>query len=208
MSLRDFREAVWEDVPVGVEPLDYAPRRAFMLEHVRPGDRVLDVGCGEGRFAADLDAAGARVVAVDVASEPLRRARLAHPGIDFRLLDGESGWTLDDTSFDVVWAGEVIEHVLDTSAWLSEVRRVLRPAGVLLVTTPANDRLLRLRLAASERCWGEHFAPAADHLRFYSRRTLAELVRASGFSDPTVRLRVGVPFARRELFLRAVRSRF
>ena len=48
----------------------------------------------------------------------------------------EGEWELPDAAFDVVWAGEVIEHVADTAGWLSEVRRVLRPGGTLLLEHP------------------------------------------------------------------------
>ena len=57
---------------------------------------------------------------------------------------------LEDNSFDVVWASEVIEHVADTGRWLSEVRRVLKPGGRLLLTTPSHGRL-RVALGGIER---------------------------------------------------------
>jgi len=134
------------------------------------------VGCGEGVFAGELAAAGADVVGIDVADEPLRRARLRHPELDLRVVDGEDAWALPDAAFDVVWAGEVIEHVADTARWLSEVRRVLRPHGTLLLTTPGHDRLGMLRLALSRRAFEEHFDPRGDHLRFYTRATLEGLL--------------------------------
>ena len=108
MPSRAYHEGLWQRVPEGLEPSDFALRSRFLLERVREGERVLDVGCGEGRFAAELTRAGARVVAVDVAEEPLRRARARHPELDLRLVDGEGSWELADACFDVVWAGEVI----------------------------------------------------------------------------------------------------
>ncbi len=118
MSLRDYHDAIWDSVPAGAAPRDFALRRRFLLERVHAGERVLDVGCGEGCFARELARAGASVVGVDVADEPLRRAR-AHAGgeaLDLRAITAEEPWPLPDASFDAVWAGEVIEHVLDTSA--------------------------------------------------------------------------------------------
>ncbi|HTC71929.1 MAG TPA: methyltransferase domain-containing protein, partial [Solirubrobacteraceae bacterium] len=75
MSSREHHEAVWQGVPEGLEPADFAVRRSFLLGHVTAGARVLDVGCGEARFTAELARAGVRVVGIDVAEEPLRRAR-------------------------------------------------------------------------------------------------------------------------------------
>jgi 2-polyprenyl-3-methyl-5-hydroxy-6-metoxy-1,4-benzoquinol methylase len=208
MPARAYHESLWDSLPEGLEPSDWAVRLRFLLAHVRAGDRVLDVGCGEGRFAAELARVGASVVGIDVAEEPLRRARALEPDLDLRLVDDEGPWQLADSSFDVVWAGEVIEHVLDTAAWLSEIRRVLRSAGVLLVSTPAHSRLRLLGLAVSRNAFAEHFDPRGEHLRFYSRDTLVRLIEDFGFEQVSVRSAGGAPGARRVLLLSAIRSRF
>jgi 2-polyprenyl-3-methyl-5-hydroxy-6-metoxy-1,4-benzoquinol methylase len=202
---REHYEALWRSLPEGLEPSDFVRRRRFLLEHVaRAGSdpRVLDVGCGEGAFAAAMLDAGAHVVAVDIAEEPLRRARSRHPELDLRLVASDGPWQLDDASFDAVWAGEVIEHVADTAAWLSEVRRVLRSGGSLIASTPAHGRLALMRLALSPRAFAEHFDPLGDHLRFYDRRTLARLLEEFGFEQVTVRSAGGL------LLAHAIRSRF
>ena len=85
--MEDWREAVWRAVPAGATPERFAARRAFLLAHVRAGERVLDLGAGDGAFAAELRAAGCDVVAVDVAEEALRRARARVPGLDARRVD-------------------------------------------------------------------------------------------------------------------------
>jgi ubiquinone/menaquinone biosynthesis C-methylase UbiE len=208
MSSRAYHESLWESVPEGLEPSDFALRRRFLLNNVSAGERVLDVGCGEGAFAAELAHAGALPVGVDVAEEPLRRARALHPDLDLRLVDAAGGWDLPDASFDAVWAGETIEHVLDTTAWLSEVRRVLRSGGRLLLTTPAHSPLRMAALALSRRAFAAHFDPRGDHVRFYSRATLTALVEDFGFREVDVASAAGLPGARRLLLARAVRSRF
>jgi 2-polyprenyl-3-methyl-5-hydroxy-6-metoxy-1,4-benzoquinol methylase len=208
MAAHDYHERLWEGVPEGLDPLDVELRREFLLERVRPGERVLDVGCGEGWFAAELAAAGAEVVAIDVAEEPLRRARARHPQLDVLLVRVEGGWPLEDASFDVVWAGETIEHVADTAGWLSEVRRVLRSGGSLLLSTPDHGRIAMLGLALSGRAFAAHFDPRADHLRFYTRRTLTRLLDEFGFQEVDVRGAGGPPGARRRLLAQGVRSRW
>jgi 2-polyprenyl-3-methyl-5-hydroxy-6-metoxy-1,4-benzoquinol methylase len=208
MPSRDYYEELWHQVPPGLEPADFALRRRFLLDSVVAGQRVLDAGCGEGRFTAELVRAGADAVGIDVAEEPLRRARALHPQLDVRLVDGEGAWELADASFDVVWAGEVIEHVADTAAWLSEIRRVLRSGGSLLLSTPAHGPLSLARLALSRRAFAEHFDPRGEHLRYYSRETLAALLGDFGFEAISVRSAGGPPGARRLLLARAVRSRF
>jgi 2-polyprenyl-3-methyl-5-hydroxy-6-metoxy-1,4-benzoquinol methylase len=207
-------EHVWESVPAGALPSDVGARRSFLLAHVhahaatRASPRVLDVGCGEGYFAALLAQAGVEVVGVDVAQEPLRRARERHPELDLRLLPDDGGWPLADASFDVVWAGEVIEHVADIASWLSEVRRVLRSGGELLLSTPAHGRAAMLVLALSARRFDSHFDPRSDHLRFYSARTLRALLADFRFEEISVRGAAGLPGARLLLLASARRARF
>ena len=208
MDARDYYESLWQSVPAGLAPSDLRVRLKFLLARVRAGERVLDVGCGEGRFTAELAAAGVHGVGIDVAEEPLRRARGAHPGVDVRLIDACGPWPLADASFDAVWAGEVIEHVADTAAWLSEVRRVLRPGGRLLVSTPNHSRIAVLRLALSAGAFDAHFDPRADHLRFYTRRTLISLLEDFGFQEVSTAAAAGPPGVRRLLLTQGVRSRW
>jgi 2-polyprenyl-3-methyl-5-hydroxy-6-metoxy-1,4-benzoquinol methylase len=208
MPAGEYHQQLWLAIPEGLEPSDFALRRDFLLGHLAGGERVLDLGCGEGRFTAELVRAGARVVGVDVAEEPIRRARERAPELDVRVIDEQGPWMFTDSSFDLVWAGEVIEHVRDTGAWLSEVRRVLRSGGRLLVSTPAHGRLTVLCLAFSGRAFAAHFDPLGDHLRFYSRPTLMALIGRFGFESIEVRAAAGRPGARRVLLASAVRSRF
>ena len=208
MPSSEYHEGLWQAVPEALQPSDFRLRRRFLLDHVGAGDRVLDVGCGEGRFALELVRAGAHVVGIDVAGEPLRRARERNPELDLRLVVGERPWELEDASFDAVWAGEVIEHVADTAAWLSEVRRVLRSGGSLLLSTPAHGPLTLMRVALSRRAFAGHFDPRGDHLRFYSRQTLTRLIGDFGFEEIRVQSARGLPGARRLLLACAIRSRF
>lgn len=188
----DWREAVWAAVPEGAEPERFAQRRAFLLAHVAPGEAVLDLGCGDGAFAAELVAAGAHVTAADVAGEALRRAAARLEGSDavvVALAEGEDLPFAED-AFDVVWAGEVLEHVADVTGLLAEVRRVLRWGGRLLATTPWHGRVVLGRDRGT-------FDPRADHLRFFSARTLAAMLHEAGFRDVEVSAAGGIPLLRR-----------
>jgi 2-polyprenyl-3-methyl-5-hydroxy-6-metoxy-1,4-benzoquinol methylase len=208
MPSRSYHEELWQTIPPGLEPEHFALRLRFLLADVAPGEHVLDLGCGEGAFAAELSRAGAEVLAVDVADEPLRRARAANPGLRTQLIDGEGEWEIADGSFDVVWAGEVIEHVADTSRWLSEVRRVLRSGGRLLLSTPQLGRVQLLSAALSGRAFAARFDPQGDHLRHYDRATLSALISAFGFERLSVTPAGGLPGARPLLLASAVRARF
>jgi 2-polyprenyl-3-methyl-5-hydroxy-6-metoxy-1,4-benzoquinol methylase len=208
MGMRAYQEAIWETVPEGAEPEGFAVRRSFLLRNVAPGERVLDVGCGEGAFSAELQRAGARVVGVDVAREPLARASRLHPDLDLRLVDPDGDWGLELSSFDAVWAGEVIEHVADTTAWLSQVRSLLRSGGRLILTTPENGPLTFVWMALSRRAFQTRMDPRLDHLRFYNGRTMSGLLSDFGFESIAVSRAGGLAGARRHLLVRATRSRY
>jgi SAM-dependent methyltransferase len=212
---RAYRDAIWEGVPKSSTPSHAALRERFLLERVQlererigRSPRVLDVGCGEGRFAAALLRAGAEVVALDAAAEAVRRALARHPELDARVADCEAGLGLADASFDVVWAGETIEHVADTAGCLSELRRVLRSGGRLLLSTPDHGPLTRLRLGLARRAFEARFDPRADHLRFYTRRALYDLLADFRFEDVEVLGASGLPGARAVLLASGRRSRF
>jgi len=193
-------DAIWEALPGDAAPERLGARRAFLLAHVQPGERVLDLGCGAGEFSAALAEHGALPVGVDVAAEALRRAAARDPGLDLRLWRDGEPLPLEDASVDAVWAGEVIEHVADVAPWLSEVRRVLRPRGTLLLTTPHHGPLTMLRLGLSPRRFAEHFEPRSDHLRFFSPRTLRALLDDLGFDVELLHVR------RATILARAVRA--
>lgn len=208
MPSRAYHEAVWEQIEPGHEPAEEAMRLRFLLGDISAGERVLDLGSGEGFFAAALLDAGASVLAADIAEEPLRRAARRRADLGTWLLPAEADWGLADASFDVVWAGEVIEHVADTAGWLSEARRVLRGGGRLLLTTPDHGPLTRLRMGLSGRAFAARLDPLSEHLRLYTRGSLADLLAGFGFSEVRVRGAGGVPGARRVLLARAVRGRW
>jgi 2-polyprenyl-3-methyl-5-hydroxy-6-metoxy-1,4-benzoquinol methylase len=177
--MEDWRDAVWRAVPEGAEPERFAARRAFLLAHVRAGERVLDLGCGDGAFAAQLVAAGCAVTMADVAREALRRARVRVPGAQAVALEEGAPLPFDEDAFDVVWAGEVLEHVADVVGLLAEARRVLRWGGRLLASTPWHGRVVVATDA--------HFDPRSDHLRFFSARTLRAVLHEAGFAEVSVR---------------------
>jgi 2-polyprenyl-3-methyl-5-hydroxy-6-metoxy-1,4-benzoquinol methylase len=198
--MREYYEDLWEHLPDDLEPPDLDVRLAFMREGVRSGEHVLDLGSGEGTFTEWLARIGAAPLGAEVAEAAVRRARTAHPELEFRLVPIDGSLPLQDNSFDVVWATEVIEHVADTGRWLSEVRRVLKPGGRVLLTTPSHGRL-RVALGGIER----FSQPLGDHLHLYTRASLTQLLREFGFGEVSVRAAGGPPFWRRLLLARAVR---
>ena len=129
---------------------DLALRTRFLRARVKAGDRVLDLGCGEGHFLGPLTEAGAAVTGADVAQAALERARRRHPGA--RLCRASRSTASCPSAMGPSRSCGPVRSssTWPTRArWLSEVRRVLVPRGRVLLTTPSHSRL-RLALAGIE----------------------------------------------------------
>jgi SAM-dependent methyltransferase len=189
MSHADLLAAIWDAIPEDAEPESFAARRAWLLERVARGATVLDLGCGAGEFAAALRAHGADVAAVDAAAEAVRRAG------DARLVDPDAPLPFGDASFDVAWLGETLEHLVDPVGTLHEVRRVVRPHGTFLATTPDHPPELVRALADDPARFAEHFSPRTDHLRFFNATSLRALLTDLGFQDLQIEARHGTLYA-------------
>jgi SAM-dependent methyltransferase len=129
---------------VGSREFQQASRRRihWMCAKVTGRD-VLDVGCSQGIASILLGREGHRVTGIDREHEPIRAARerldQEEPQVRERVAFqiGEAGeLQFENGSFDAVLLGEVLEHQLDPGKPLDEARRVLRPGGRLVITTP------------------------------------------------------------------------
>lgn len=102
------------------------------------GKQVLDIACGEGYGSAILAQEASSVIGVDIAQEAVEHARQAYAGIahlEFKQGDA-AAIPLPDSSVDVVVSFETIEHHAKHSEMIDEVRRVLRPEGVFIISSP------------------------------------------------------------------------
>ena len=130
--------------PTGERFARTASEAEVELEHVHryrvagsacAGKRVLDAASGEGYGTAMLAAAGADVVGVEIDAETVAAARLRYPGVEF--VEGDVGkLPFPDHHFDVITSFETLEHIPEPQTCLEEFRRVLKPGGVLIISTP------------------------------------------------------------------------
>ncbi len=175
-----YDDELWELVPS-----DPGPPPAHLAEFVRGLGRVeraLDVGCGDGRLTAELDAGA--LTAADVSGVALERARARLPEAVLVELDPDAPFPLEDAAFHLVLCAETLEHVRDVQLFLSEIRRVLRPGGELALTTPASRPLVRPE------------DPLSPHLRRFTRRSLARVLGELGFELRSLERGSGTLFAR------------
>ena len=141
--------------------------------------RVLDAGCFVGDVCQRIAALGFEACGIDAYPENARLAREKHPGIDFQV--GELGQRLPypDAHFDVIWAGDVIEHVYDTIRLFSEFNRVTKPGGYLVASTPMHNvpKMLLITLLGLNK----HFHPEHKHVRFYTIRNFRMILEKYGY---------------------------
>jgi GT2 family glycosyltransferase len=111
-------------------------RYAICRSYIRDLD-VLDIACGAGYGSALLAEAAGSVSAIDLNPETIERARSRYmrPNLTFAVADCFQ-LPFDDASFDVIVANEMIEHVADHDGLISEGKRLLRPGGIMLISTP------------------------------------------------------------------------
>ena len=103
----------------------------------RKGERLLDIGCGDGAFTVLLkEALGAKEAAgIEIAPEAV--AAIEEKGIKAYQLDiDEKPFPFDGAYFDVVYCGEIIEHLFNPDHLLEEVHRILKPEGICIISTP------------------------------------------------------------------------
>jgi len=165
--------------------------------------RIVDVGCGDGsatHLVKEVDARNT-VIGVDWSATALAQARtrgllVVQGGVE------SAGLPLPDACADVVIMSELIEHLVDTDAAVDEARRVLRPGGVLLLSTPNlaawfNRGLVGLGIqpvfseVSLRGIYGRPGHEVVGHLRLFTRRALVEFLTARGFRCERVQ---GAPY--------------
>jgi SAM-dependent methyltransferase len=165
---------------------------AQFVAELPEAEHALDLGCGDGRLTAGLRANA--VTAADVSAVALRRAARHLPGAEIASLVPDEPLPFVDGEFELVLCTETIEHVRDVQLFLSEVRRVLRPGGGLALTTPDHGRRTALRMLRNG--FESEFDPLSPHLRFFTGRSLTQLLEAMGFMVDSIRRRRGTLLAR------------
>jgi SAM-dependent methyltransferase len=113
--------------------------RAFVDRAVRPGMRVLDLGCGTGLNTRHLPP-DVEVVGLDLSAAMLRAARRSRPGTRTRVHDLNHPLPARLGTFDVVLAVACLEFSRDLPALCARIRRALKPGGIALLTVPHRER--------------------------------------------------------------------
>ena len=154
-------------------------RIKIMQSNLRPEDRVLEIGCKEGRLTHNLSAR--EIIGVDLDEVAVKEARKneTRPNVKF-LVGSAYELKFEDQSFDKVIMGDIIEHLYDGSKALSEANRVLKKGGKLIISCPYHGFLKNIAIALYN--YDEHHDVEGEHIRFFSVKSLTRLLNKNGFT--------------------------
>ncbi len=189
-------EDFWADAPQDPEPWAWERRRALLLAEARPGERVLDLGCGAGRFVAALRDAGAEPVGVEIAEAALERARRTCPAPTCALVEPDGSLPLEPRRASTSCGARRCSSTSPTRAHAAARGPPRAAAAAGGCWSPCRTTgASRPPLIALAR-FDAHFDPLGQHLRFFTRRSLAATLERAGSSGPRAAL------GRRALLLR------
>lgn len=174
----------WEDAQGPHSCAYLAPLVVRLLRSVG-ARRVMDLGSGNGALCVTLKAEGFEMVGVEYDAKGVQIARQTAPGIpfyNFGVQDDPEELLKHEGLFDTVVSTEVIEHLFSPEDLPSYANRCLKPGGRLIVSTPYHGYLKNLALSVFDK-WDQHHTVfwKGGHIKFWSRRTLTQLLEQSGF---------------------------
>lgn len=143
------------------------------FEQYRKSGKLLDVGCGIGYFLDEAKKRGWEVYGTEYTDEAVGICKEKGIVMNQGVLDPQN---YDPETFDVITSFEVIEHINNPKEEIANFNKILRPGGLVYVTTPNFNSLLRYRLKSAYNviCYPEH-------LSYYTPKTLKLLFKRSGF---------------------------
>ncbi|HLC70390.1 MAG TPA: class I SAM-dependent methyltransferase [Candidatus Nanoarchaeia archaeon] len=144
------------------------------------GLKVLDVGCYVGDVVHEISQLGYKGHGIDVAQKNISAAKLKYPYYTFKTADlNKDKIPFPDGYFDVIWAGDIIEHVYNTINLFSQFNRILKPNGKLVCSTPYHGKLKMIAISLVD--LKRHFHPEHPHVRFYTDTSLQMILKKYGF---------------------------
>lgn len=169
--MKSFYERYWEKTD-SLNDYSYKVKLIKKLVPKESNLEVLDFGCGKGIFISDLLSVNPslKVTGVDISKTAISYAKKKLPEIKLFVIAEGKKLPFKDNSFDFIIALDVLLHVYDTELIFSELYRLLKPKGRLLITVPYYGLLKNIVIALIG--FDEVFNPRNGSIRFYTKNTL------------------------------------
>ena len=144
------------------------------------------MGVNNGLNFSLLASVGFQVVGLDINKHNVIEMQKRFPGYTILQGDLNSSLALEDGMFDVIWAGEVLEHVPNTDNARSELSRILRENGRFLLTVPYHGKVKNVLISMFS--WEKHFDPFFPHFKFFTIKSLSDALSRYKFEILRIRL--------------------
>ena len=179
--MKNFYERYWRGTPAELADFKYKwPVLSAFIPTTKTN--IMDYGCGKGKILREIRKKNytATIYGADVSSIARQFAKKAVPTAQIVSIQKDQQTPVKSGSCDFVLSLDVIEHIYDTEQVFREFRRLLKPDGTLLISTPYFGFIKNIIIALIG--FNIVFDPVSPHIRFYTRKSLERMLRLYGFS--------------------------
>ncbi len=166
---------------------DYYKKIDLLINNI-PNEEIqlLDVGCGNGIVAKEIlrQRPKVKIVGLDISSSAISEAKKLNPESVFYEIGNDGLFPVKNNSVDFIFCSEVIEHIYDTSTFMTEINRVIKPRGKILLTTPYHNVIKNILIALFG--FERHYNPASEHIRFYTKNSLLRVFKDYSFEPEKI----------------------
>jgi len=173
---KQFYEKYWDGQEDFLSDFSFKWSRLKEFIPLENNITIVDFGCGNGKILSEIKKMNprAKLIGLDVSETALERAKKYLPDVDFYKINDGGRLPLNDGMVDFVFSSEVIEHIYDIENAFSEITRILKPNGKILLTTPYHGLIKNLLITLF--AFNKHFNPIGAHIRFFTKKTLFDLL--------------------------------
>lgn len=193
MSEFDYEKSIWGNGNASLKlssPTYFRLRQSLeSLKNLKPGAKIMELGCGAGQFIREIKAMRPDFVCYgsDISEHAINLAKQASDGVNYDL-SAEKRLPYEDSYFDAVLILDVLEHVQDPVAIISEVRRTLKNGGIFYAFVPCEGDVFSLwNLLRKLHIGTDLTQQYAGHINHFSRKELINLVCSGGFNISRIR---------------------
>ena len=178
--MQKFYERYWNNKNSELEDFRYKWSAIKKLIPKQAGTKLLDFGCGKGKISTEILKLNSKIelTGSDISKIAVKTAKKQVPQGKFILTQEDKPLPFKDNSFDFILAADVIEHIYDIDLIFSELARILKPSGKILISVPYHGLIKNLIIVFI--AFDFVFNVKGPHIRFFTNKALAKCLRDAG----------------------------